>query len=132
MSSALPATIRAAEDALVEHLVRRELVIFAGAGVAMGSASPPPDAQAVLERLQDQLPDDLAQPAVDDLDPLDVAQWYAEEHGHQHLEMRLTRAYELAGQTPSPLQSALMALPVRVIFTTSYDQALERALVAAG
>ncbi len=132
MSSALPATVRAAEDALAEHLARRELLIIAGAGIAVGAETPLLDAQAVIERLQDYLPDDLPQAAADGLDPLDVAQWYAEEHGHQHLEMRLTRAYELAGQAPSPLQSALMSLPVHVIFTVSYDQALEHALAAAG
>lgn len=132
MASAIPVTVRAAEDALVEHLLRREIVIFAGAGVSVGSEPPLPDSQTLLESLQDFLPDDFAPRPVDDLDPLDVAQWYADEHGHQHLEMRLTRAYDLVEQKPSSLQRALMALPVNVIFTIGYDQALEQALAEHG
>lgn len=131
MSSAIP-TLRAAEDALTVHLVRQEVVIFVGAGLSLGVESPPPDSQTLLESLQDFLPEHFSPRPVDDLDPLDVAQWYADEHGHQHLEMRLTRAYDLAEQKPSSLQRALMALPVNVIFTTGYDQALEQALGERG
>lgn len=126
MSSTIPAAVRAAEDALLEHLLRNEVVIF------VGDTAPLHDMQVVIESLHDVLPDHRPPTAEDGLDPLDVAQWYADEHGHQHLEMRVTRAYDLAQPKPSALQRTLMVLPVDLIFTTGYDQTLEHALYDDG
>ncbi len=66
-----------------------------------------------------------ADPDIDD--PLDIAQWYANEKGRKGL---LTHVRTEVGKhkQPGKLHMALATLGVPVIFTTNYDQLLESAV----
>ena len=125
MSEAVTLSTRAAEKNLIEHLIRREVVVFAGAGVSKEARPPLPDWKQLIESLTPDLP---PLPPDDKPDALDVAQWFVNEHGRRKLEERLVAAFGREETAPSPLQEALAALPVNVFFTTNYDQLIEKAL----
>ncbi|MDP9373512.1 MAG: SIR2 family protein [Chloroflexota bacterium] len=117
-------TVAEAEQQLAERLLRREVVVFAGAGTSMEADPPLPDWKALVAGLVADLPGGASATA----DDLDLAQWYVEEHGRGRLEARLSATFGGLDRRPSPLQQALAALPVGLYFTTNYDQLLERAL----
>lgn len=129
MSEPLTLSSSAAEKALVEHLIRREVVVFAGAGVSKAARPPLQDWQQLIESLTPDLPSLLPG---DKPDPLDVAQWFVNEHGRRKLEERLVAAFGREEIAPSQLQEALAALPVNVFFTTNYDQLIEKSLARRG
>jgi hypothetical protein len=129
MTELLTLNIKTAEKALVEHLIRREVVVFAGAGVSTEAQPPLPDWKGLIDTLLPHLP---SLPPKDTPDSLDVAQWFVNEHGRRTLEERLVAGFSNEATKPSPLQDALAALPVNVYFTTNYDQLIEKALARQG
>jgi tetratricopeptide (TPR) repeat protein len=115
--------------ALLGHLLRREVVVFVGAGAS--AAANLPDWKTLVAQLGEKLPD-LAGADLTRLDSLDVPQWYVDEHGREHLEDLLVSALGNPTLEPSDLHRALADLPVSLFFTTNYDELLERALEARG
>jgi hypothetical protein len=108
---------------LEQALRSRECVIFAGAGLSSGAGLPD------WNRLARRLGDDLGIRWDDRLNYLDLAQWYRERFGADQLAEVIRQTYTTAAH-PTLAHYLLMALPVRHVLTTNYDDLLERALSA--
>jgi hypothetical protein len=118
------------EQPELERALRNgECVLFIGAGLSKGSGLP--DWGALMKRMAADLKID--QP-VEQLDYLDVAQWYAEDKRFgpaQLAEMIGTVLGDPEGQArPTLAHYLLMSLPVRFVITTNYDHLLEQTLTA--
>lgn len=114
---------------LEEALRNGECVLFIGAGLSKGSGLP--DWSELIRRLAAELRID--QP-VEQLDYLDVAQWYAEDKRFgpaklAHMICAILGDPE-AHARPTLAHYLLMALPARFVITTNYDQLLEQTLRA--
>jgi transposase len=97
------------------------LVLFVGAGVSKDAGLP------LWRELVAPLGQHLGLPEA--IDAPDVAQAYVNTHGRPALLRYLETALGGVRQT-GRMHRALARLPVPVIFTTNYDQLLERALAA--
>lgn len=109
---------------LVEQFAKGNAVVFVGAELSQ-EAGLPGWANMVRE-----LAAELAG-CPPDADYRDVAQFYENEYGRQRLVARLRNWLDTADVHPTPVHEALVALPTSVIFTTNYDDLLERALRVA-
>lgn len=119
------------EDRLVEHLSRREVVLFVGAGASIEAQPKLPTWKELIKELRKDLPE-LAGVDISGYDDLDVAQWFVDAHGRERLQERIVELFGNEYRRPSSLQQALAKLPVNVVFTTNYDQLLERAFGRSG
>lgn len=119
-------------DELAESLHRRNVVLFIGAGLSIGAGLPGwadlirPLARAVGARW----PADEASLTSDHL--LSAAQHYENQRGRHALIQHLRGVLDTTGIQPTPVHQLIASLPVRVIFTTNYDDLIERALREAG
>jgi hypothetical protein len=115
--------------ALEKALCAGECVLFLGAGLSRGSGLP--DWSELIKRLAADL--GIAQP-VEQLDYLDVAQWYVEDKRFGPAKLadmiRTTLGDPEGHARPTLAHYLLMSLPVRFMVTTNYDHLLERALTA--
>jgi hypothetical protein len=108
---------------LEDALRAGEGVLFAGAGLSRGAGLP--DWGALMARLAG----DLGLPPDPRVDYLDLAQWYRERFGPAALA-GVVRETFAAPSLPTLAHYLLLALPVRHVLTTNYDDLLERALTA--
>jgi hypothetical protein len=110
----------------LEHaLGAGECVLFVGAGLSCGAGMP--DWGELIRRLAL----DLDIPMSGRLDYLDVAQWYRDRFGPAPLADILRRTYgNRFAARPTLAHYLLLALPLRYVITTNYDDLLERALTA--
>jgi hypothetical protein len=120
----------ACEQPELEQALRDgECVLFIGAGLSKGSGLP--DWSELIKRLAADLAID--QP-VEQLDYLDVAQWYAEDKrfGPDKLAamIRTVLGEPESDARPTLAHYLLMALPARFVITTNYDHLLEQTLRA--
>lgn len=117
---------------LVNQFVRGNGVIFVGAGLSTGAGLPGwmdlirPLARAVDARW----PGDEADLTTDHL--LTAAQYYENQRGRNALIQHLRDTLDTAGIQPTSVHRLVASLPVRAIFTTNYDNLIERALQDAG
>jgi O-acetyl-ADP-ribose deacetylase (regulator of RNase III) len=106
-----------------------ECVLFIGAGLSKGSGLP--DWSELMKKLAADLNIDLT---VEQLDYLDVAQWYAEDKRFgpaQLAEMiRTVLGDPECLAHPTLAHYLLVSLPVRFVITTNYDHLLEQTLTA--
>jgi hypothetical protein len=113
---------------LVEQFSRGDGAVFVGAGLSVGAGLPGwaglvrPLAQAVGARW----PADEADLTVNHL--LTTVQYYENQRGRNALVRHLRDELETTGVQPTPVHRLLASLPTRVIFTTNYDDLVERAL----
>lgn len=98
-----------ARRALLAHLLRREVVVFVGAGVSLAAGLP--GWQALVARLGDQLPD-LAGTNLAGHDTRDVPPWYVAQHGRERLEQLRVRTIGDQRYQPAPLHRAFADRPV--------------------
>jgi hypothetical protein len=117
---------------LVEHFSRGDGAVFVGAGLSIGAGLPGwadlicPLAKAVGVRW----PANEADLSTDHL--LSTAQHYENQRGRHALIQHLRDALDVASVEPTPVHRFLASLPVRVLFTTNYDDLIQRALREAG
>jgi NAD-dependent SIR2 family protein deacetylase len=104
---------------LAEQNAHRALVLFIGAGVSRNAGLP--TWEALLEPLRTTLNVD------EKADGFDVAQWYSDREGRQAL-IGHVQAHIRQDNGPGALHRSLARLAAPVIFTTNYDQLMERAL----
>ncbi len=115
---------------LREQFTRGNGVLFVGAGLSMGAGLPGwiglvrPLAQAIGY----PLPEDKFI-TTDHL--LSAAQFYEDKHGRNSLIRYLIDKLDLRVQ-PTTVHQLIASLPVQIIFTTNYDNLIERALDEAG
>jgi hypothetical protein len=112
---------------LLDALRQGRCVLFIGAGLSVAAGLPS------WAKLVDSLAKKLgvALPGRGDLDSyLDLAQWFAEQHGMDALARLIVAEIGEVPVRPTLAHYLLMSLPVRLVVTTNYDDLLERALIA--
>ena len=121
-----PAPDAARHPALEDSLLAGECVLFVGAGLSRGAGLP--DGNELIARLTA----DLNLKPGGRIDYHDLAQWYRERFGPPTLANVINRTFSDPSCRPLPTLAhyLLMALPVRHVITTNYDDLLERALAA--
>lgn len=108
---------------LFQEISAGNAVLFCGAGVSQAR-------YPTWSQLVERLAAGAGLPA-DDCDYLDLPQWYVEARGRQALEQALVHIFDAPAE-PTPLLRLLARFPWDVIFTTNYDQLLEKALYEQG
>lgn len=117
---------------LVEQFTQGDGVIFVGAGLSIGAGMSGwadlirPLAQAVGA----QWPANEADLTTDHL--LSAAQHYENQHGRNALVRHLRDALDTTDIQPTSIHRLIASLAVHVVFTTNYDDLVERALREAG
>lgn len=114
-------------QALVEELALRSCVLFVGAGLSIGAGLP--GWAELLEKLDQRLHTRLG-PVRGDF--LDYAEKIDLNVGRVRKVEALREILRAPGIEPSPVHRALLSLPFRAIFTTNYDDLIERTLEQAG
>jgi len=112
---------------LIEEFGKGHGVLFVGAGLSKGAGLP--DWKALMRPLAQELG------CSPDLDPTKIAQYYQNKHGgsgRNLLVQHVKRALTQPGIRPSHNHQLLAQLPAPIIFTTNYDDLLERALSQRG
>lgn len=117
---------------LVESFQRGDAILFVGAGLSIGAGLPGwldlvrPLAESVDVTLpmseDDLLPDHV----------LTVAQHYENRFGRRALVDHLRSALDTLNLHPTPVHRLAMSLPVRIVYTTNYDDLIERTLRDVG
>ena len=103
------------------YVEERDATLLVGAGLSQAAGYP--DWHGLLMPIQD----DLAIGAMDDLAL--VAQYYANEHGQSALEQRIRQVLEGCIKAQPQVSHRLLAkLPLTEIWTTNYDDLIERAI----
>jgi hypothetical protein len=129
-----PEAVELVTSRLVPALQEHRGVVFIGAGLSQGAGL---DAwHPLIERLAAGL--NYTIPQQFDLDlSLQLAQWYAEEHGRDALTDLIRQLYGGHGESlghpevrSTLAHYLLLALPLSLVVTTNYDSLLERTLRA--
>jgi len=115
----MPPVVEIPQD-LVEEFARGRGVLFIGAGLSMGAGLPG------WRELMETLANEIHCPK-DDL--LRIPQYYEQYYSsREKLIERLRSLLDRPGAKPTENHYLLIQLPVRVIFTTNYDNLLEKTL----
>jgi hypothetical protein len=114
-------------DRLLHDLPAGEVVLFVGAGVSRGTGLY--DWNELIRRLAGELQIDSKQ--LEKTSHLDVAQWYRdEEGGNLRLQEIIRSEFGRKSSRPTLAHYLLTSLPVRMFFTTNYDDLLSQSLEA--
>jgi hypothetical protein len=106
---------------LIEQFARGNGVIFVGPGLSQLAGLPG------MDDLASELAAEL-DGCPPDANPRDIAQYYVIEHERHRLVQKLRVQLETLNVQPTPVHKALAQLPVSAIFTSAYDDLLEKAL----
>ncbi|MFH0822368.1 MAG: SIR2 family protein, partial [Pseudomonadota bacterium] len=117
--------------ALSDALRRKKLIVVVGAGASISAGLPSWNELVAPMRPELGLPKESEKQDPRLLDPLYVAEMYEQKLGRASL---LRKVLDSIGRvtTPSEVHKALARLDVHTIFTTNYDDLMERALEAQG
>lgn len=110
---------------LANAISRGDAVFFVGAGLSAGAGLP------TWTELVDGMREELM-PEPEEANPMLVAQFYRNQHGDHKLFTFLRKALRSSTAQPTPAHRAMSSLPVRVFYTTNYDDLLETALKENG
>ncbi len=117
---------------IVDAIQRGNLVLFIGGGLSVSAGLPSwialtqPLAAAVDYKIPSS--DELITPE----HLLATTQYYANQHGPNNLIQYLRDALDTYMKSPTALHYLLASLPIRTIFTTNYDDLIERSLRDSG
>lgn len=106
---------------LIEQFAQENGALFLGAGISIGAGLPG------WGELTDSLVADLDNCPSNSSYP-DIAQYYCLEHGRNRLITRIKNALETYNARPTIIHSLLVKLGVPLIFTTNFDDLIERSL----
>lgn len=107
-----------------QYVDNREATVLVGAGLSRDAGYP--DWSGLLEKVRDE----LQLPDLDDL-PL-LAQYYTSEHSEADLQRLIRQPLQLDPlPRPTRCHELLAALPLAEIWTTNYDDLIERAMADA-
>jgi hypothetical protein len=114
-------------DRLLHDLRAGEVVLFAGAGVSKGAGLY--DWNELICRLAEEL--QIPEKQREKTSHLDIAQWYRdEEGGNLRLQEIIRSEFGRKSSRPTLAHYLLTSLPVRIFFTTNYDDLLSQSLEA--
>lgn len=117
---------------LIESLRRGNAVLYIGSGLSVGAGLP--SWSSLIKPLAiatgSHWPTDDRDLVSQHL--LDAAQRYENSRGRNALVRHLRDALDTNGVQPTPVHGALSSLGIRHIFTTNYDDLIERALDCEG
>ena len=106
---------------LIEQFSQGNGAVFIGAGLSIGAGLP--SWGDLMERLKVELEDCPTGASYPD-----IAQYYEIRHGKNRLITRLREELDTYDVVPTPVHNALVRLKVSPIFTTNYDDLIEKAL----
>lgn len=109
---------------LIEQFARGNGVVFVGARLSQGAGLP--GWADLVREFANELGD-----CPPDADYRDIAQYYHNEHGRRQLVERLRDRLDACGAQHTTVHKVLVKLSMSAVFTTNYDDLLERALRAA-
>lgn len=117
-------------DALLDDLRDQKLVPFLGAGASLGQneRSGLPTGSDLSKSLAKR----CHYPGKDSHDLLRVAQFFALKRGEMRLRECVRELLSLPNVQPGEVHQILAGWPVKVVFTTNYDNLMERAFVMKG
>ncbi|HZS53966.1 MAG TPA: SIR2 family protein, partial [Bryobacteraceae bacterium] len=105
---------------LVRAFSQNRAAVFVGAGVSRASGLP--DWKSLIEPLKQEIDD-----CPDDATTLDIAQYFINDNRQRLLAERLSEQLNRADVQPSEIHRLLVRLPLDRIYTTNFDDLLERA-----
>jgi HEAT repeat protein len=106
---------------LIEQFARGNGVLFVGAGVSLGAGLP--DWNGLMERLKSEI--ENCPPRASHTD---IAQYYILQNSRNRLVSRLRNELNSIDLDPTLVHSRLISLGASSIFTTNFDNLLEKAL----
>ncbi len=117
-------------DALLDDLREETLVPFLGAGLSLGQKSSQglPSGTELAEYLADK----CNYPGEDHFDLLRVAQFFALKRGEMKLRNSVKEKLSSENVQPNEAHKILAGWPIKFVFTTNYDNLMERAFVMNG
>jgi hypothetical protein len=114
-------------DQFVKHVINGEAAVFAGAGLSRAAGFV--DWKGLLREFATELKLDIDI----ETDLPAVAQYHLNQEGHVRSRLNLKLAEELAREAePTAVHAALASLNFPVIWTSNYDDLIERALKVTG
>jgi CheY-like chemotaxis protein len=111
---------------LANAISRGDAVFFVGAGLSAGAGLP------TWTQLVDGMRAELTPHEPSEANPMLVAQFYRNQHGDHKLFTFLRKALRTSKAHPTTAHRAMASLPVRVFYTTNYDDLLETTLKENG
>jgi hypothetical protein len=110
---------------LIEQIRRREVILFVGAGLSMNAGLPG------WTDLAHFLAQDIGYhwPAPEDITTehlLTIFQYFDNKYGRNNMVRTLRNMLQIPGVSPAAVHYLITLLPVQIIFTTNYDDLLER------
>jgi len=105
---------------IIEQFAKGNGVLFIGPDLSTLAGLPD------MKEIAKELASELGCP--DHLPPAEIAQHYAEEYSELRLFQKLQEQLDTIDIEPPAFYSTLLNLPIRRIFTTNYDDLLEKAL----
>lgn len=119
------ASINSKLEHLAEELSNLNLALFVGAGLSIEAGLPS------WRDLIEPLATDLQVPVTAETDLLAIAQYHVNENGSNRGKINdLVKSKFMKPIEPTRVHRLLAGLPISVLWTTNYDQLLERALQA--
>ncbi|MCL4519169.1 MAG: SIR2 family protein, partial [Thaumarchaeota archaeon] len=119
-------------DELLESFQRGDVILFVGAGLSIGAGLPgwvdlvKPLARSVNARLPKKVAD------INSVHLLDALQRYENVNGRHALITKFRNSLDTTTNPPTAVHEAIVRLGVHTIFTTNYDNLIERAYRNAG
>jgi len=106
---------------LVKEFASGNGAIFVGSGLSIGAGLP--GRKALIRELAREFEGEIS-----DAPDEDIVQYYCDENGRRELVSQLRDTLNTFQVQPTVAHNALVKLPVEQIFTTNYDNLLEKAL----
>lgn len=113
-------------EEIAEQLSQRNIVLFIGAGLSIGAGLP--SWRELIRPLADDIGYDIPNDAALTSEHLlNGTQYFENEHGRHSLISYLCSTLATYNLVPTIVHDQIIKLPVQTIFTTNYDNLLEKA-----
>jgi hypothetical protein len=116
---------------LLQSLELKDTILFIGAGLSMGSGLPGwiDLTRPLSQRMGSRWPASEIDLTAGHM--LNIVQYYENQHGRHTLLNYLRQSLDTTGYDPTQVHHLVVSLPINTIFTTNYDDLIERTLQQA-